>query len=83
MQLLQRRCWIFDLDGTLTIAIHDFDAPRAGHDEVAQDEVRLVVENFAVRVDAVLGLSAVGEHVQAADELANFLAQTWGIVDDE
>ncbi len=24
----ERRCWIFDLDGTLTVAIHDFDAIR-------------------------------------------------------
>jgi HAD superfamily hydrolase (TIGR01509 family) len=27
--LVQRPCWIFDLDGTLTIAAHDFDAIRA------------------------------------------------------
>lgn len=27
-ELLQRRCWIFDLDGTLTVAAHDFDAIR-------------------------------------------------------
>ena len=26
--LVQRRHWIFDLDGTLTLAIHDFDALR-------------------------------------------------------
>jgi HAD superfamily hydrolase (TIGR01509 family) len=29
MDLLRRRCWIFDLDGTLTVAIHDFAAIRA------------------------------------------------------
>ena len=26
--LLQRKCWIFDLDGTLTVAVHDFNAIR-------------------------------------------------------
>lgn len=26
--LLSRRCWIFDMDGTLTVPIHDFDAIR-------------------------------------------------------
>ncbi len=28
MDLLERRHWIFDMDGTLTLAIHDFDALR-------------------------------------------------------
>lgn len=27
-QILARRCWIFDLDGTLTLAVHDFPAIR-------------------------------------------------------
>jgi HAD superfamily hydrolase (TIGR01509 family) len=27
-QLLQKKHWIFDMDGTLTLAIHDFDAIR-------------------------------------------------------
>jgi HAD superfamily hydrolase (TIGR01509 family) len=27
-QILDRRCWIFDLDGTLTLAVHDFAAIR-------------------------------------------------------
>ena len=26
--LLQRKHWIFDLDGTLTVAVHDFNAIR-------------------------------------------------------
>ncbi|HIN00314.1 MAG TPA: HAD family hydrolase, partial [Deltaproteobacteria bacterium] len=26
--LLQRKYWIFDLDGTLTVAVHDFNAIR-------------------------------------------------------
>jgi len=29
MDFTRRRCWIFDLDGTLTIAVHDFAAIRA------------------------------------------------------
>ena len=29
VKLLLRRAWIFDLDGTLTVAAHDFDAIRA------------------------------------------------------
>lgn len=29
MDLARRPCWIFDLDGTLTVAAHDFDAMRA------------------------------------------------------
>jgi len=29
MTLLQRRHWVFDLDGTLTVAVHDFDGLRA------------------------------------------------------
>ena len=28
MNLADRRYWIFDMDGTLTVAIHDFDAIR-------------------------------------------------------
>jgi HAD superfamily hydrolase (TIGR01509 family) len=28
MELAKRSCWIFDLDGTLTIAVHDFAAIR-------------------------------------------------------
>ncbi|RMH02824.1 MAG: HAD family hydrolase, partial [Planctomycetota bacterium] len=27
--LAGRRAWVFDLDGTLTVAVHDFDAIRA------------------------------------------------------
>lgn len=28
-ELLERPCWIFDMDGTLTYSMHDFDAIRA------------------------------------------------------
>lgn len=29
MRMLDRRFWIFDMDGTLTLAVHDFEAIRA------------------------------------------------------
>ena len=29
MPLLHRSCWVFDMDGTLTVPVHDFDAIRA------------------------------------------------------
>jgi HAD superfamily hydrolase (TIGR01509 family) len=32
MELLARRHWVFDLDGTLTVPVHDFDAIRAALD---------------------------------------------------
>jgi HAD superfamily hydrolase (TIGR01509 family) len=32
LQLTDRDCWIFDMDGTLTIANHDFEAIRAALD---------------------------------------------------
>ena len=36
-----RDCWVFDLDGTLTIANHDFDAIRA---ELGIPEGHLILE---------------------------------------
>jgi len=35
--ILARRCWIFDLDGTLTIPVHDFAAIRAALGMVETD----------------------------------------------
>ena len=40
----QRRCWIFDLDGTLTVAQHDFTAIRA---ELGIPAGRLILEYLA------------------------------------
>jgi len=40
----ERRCWIFDLDGTLTVAVHDFDAIRA---ELALPVGRGILEALA------------------------------------
>lgn len=44
MGLARRRCWIFDLDGTLTVAVHDFDAIRA---ELGLPQGRPILEELA------------------------------------
>lgn len=44
MTLLARRHWVFDLDGTLTLAIHDFDAIRA---ELGLPAGRTILEALA------------------------------------
>jgi len=36
--ILGRRCWIFDLDGTLTLAVHDFPAIRSALGMTEADE---------------------------------------------
>ena len=43
-QILGRRCWIFDLDGTLTLAVHDFAAIRTalGMTETDPDILRFL-----------------------------------------
>lgn len=47
--LLARRHWIFDMDGTLTVAVHDFDAIRA---ELGLPRGRLILEALAERPEA-------------------------------
>jgi HAD superfamily hydrolase (TIGR01509 family) len=42
--LLERKCWVFDLDGTLTLAVHDFDAIR---DELGLPPGRPILESLA------------------------------------
>jgi len=46
LSLLSRAHWIFDLDGTLTLAIHDFDAIRA---ELGLPQGQLILEALAGR----------------------------------
>ena len=46
MSLLARRHWVFDMDGTLTVAVHDFDAIRA---ELGLPAGRLILEALAER----------------------------------
>ncbi len=46
MSLLARTHWIFDLDGTLTVAIHDFDAIRT---ELGLPQGQFILEALAAR----------------------------------
>ncbi|MBV6288665.1 HAD family hydrolase [Pseudomonas aegrilactucae] len=39
MSLQQIRHWVFDMDGTLTVAVHDFAAIRVALDIPAQDDI--------------------------------------------
>ena len=48
-QLTRRPCWIFDLDGTLTVAAHDFDAIRA---ELGLPQGRPILEALLASVSA-------------------------------
>jgi HAD superfamily hydrolase (TIGR01509 family) len=43
-QILSRRCWVFDLDGTLTVPVHDFAAIRTalGMEETDPDILRFL-----------------------------------------
>ncbi len=43
-QLLNRKHWVFDMDGTLTIAQHDFDAIR---DELGLPDNLPILESLA------------------------------------
>jgi HAD superfamily hydrolase (TIGR01509 family) len=50
MNLLARQHWIFDLDGTLTVAVHDFEAIRA---ELGLPPGRPILEELDALPDAV------------------------------
>ena len=39
MSLRSIRHWVFDMDGTLTVAVHDFAAIRVALDIPAQDDI--------------------------------------------
>jgi HAD superfamily hydrolase (TIGR01509 family) len=39
MSLAQYRHWVFDMDGTLTLAVHDFDAIRVALDIPPEDDI--------------------------------------------
>ena len=45
MELAKRAHWIFDMDGTLTVAIHDFDAIRA---ELGLPQGKPILEQLAL-----------------------------------
>ena len=83
MSLLSRAHWIFDMDGTLTVAIHDFDAIRS---ELGLPAGRLILEELAVRpererarlldqLDAIeLRLARASQPQPGAQALLNALA---------
>lgn len=58
--ILSRNCWIFDLDGTLTVPVHDFPAIRAalgmdGHDtDILQFLASLPPAEAAARHDRLI-----------------------------
>ncbi len=84
MELEKRAHWIFDMDGTLTIAIHDFDAIRA---ELGLPEGRPILEELArlpepqaralfVRLDALeLALAQRARPAEGAVELLQALSE--------
>jgi HAD superfamily hydrolase (TIGR01509 family) len=49
MDLEQRGFWIFDMDGTLTVAVHDFDAIRA---ELGLEPKKPILEQLALLPEA-------------------------------
>lgn len=69
MDPLSRRHWIFDLDGTLTIAMHDFDAFRGAH---GLPEGMPILE----ALDALGEPEAVELHVRLADWERDVAAQS-------
>jgi HAD superfamily hydrolase (TIGR01509 family) len=44
VELGRRRCWIFDMDGTLTVAVHDFEAIRR---ELGLESRKPILEQIA------------------------------------
>lgn len=60
MDLLQRRHWIFDLDGTLTVAMHDFDAFRASNGLPPDVPILEALDAMSGPEAAALHLSLVG-----------------------
>ncbi|MGH9885914.1 MAG: HAD family hydrolase, partial [bacterium] len=46
MDVSRRAHWIFDMDGTLTVAVHDFDAIRT---ELGLPQGKPMLEELALR----------------------------------
>lgn len=61
MDLLRRRCWIFDLDGTLTVAVHDFDGIRSALGLPPGEPILEAIARLAdpVRADVTARLDAL------------------------
>ncbi len=80
-ELLARRHWVFDMDGTLTVAVHDFDAIRA---ELGLPAGRPILEVLAELPEAVAREkqaaldrieAALADGAQAAPGAAALLAE--------
>ncbi|QDU65875.1 HAD family hydrolase [Engelhardtia mirabilis] len=69
MDTLSRRHWIFDLDGTLTVAMHDFDAFKGAHG--LPPDVPILEA-----LDAMGGPRAASLHVRLADWERDVAAQS-------
>ncbi|HXX46913.1 MAG TPA: HAD-IA family hydrolase [Myxococcota bacterium] len=84
MQLGQRRFWIFDMDGTLTVAVHDFEAIRT---ELGLEPSKPILEQIAelpreralrvsARLDAIeLALAARARAAAGAHALLERLSE--------
>ena len=58
VDLRQRRCWVFDMDGTLTLGIHDFEAIRA---ELALPVGEPILESLA-KLEQIDPAEAAAKH---------------------
>ena len=68
--ILDRRCWIFDLDGTLTLPVHDFAAIRA---ELGMAESDPDIIQFLASLPAV---EAVKKHARLFEIEYELVART-------
>ncbi|MEL6138336.1 MAG: HAD family hydrolase [Cyanobacteria bacterium J06628_6] len=67
VDLRQRRCWVFDMDGTLTLGIHDFEAIRQ---ELGLPVGEPILESL-MRLEQTDPAAAAAKHRQLAEiELA-------------
>lgn len=72
-QILARRCWIFDLDGTLTVPVHDFPAIRValGMTDADPDILRFIASLSAAEAAAKQALLMEIEYALAAKTSAS------------
>lgn len=60
MRLADIRHWVFDMDGTLTRAVHDFPAIRRALDIPEQDDILLHLAALPEAEAALITLEAIG-----------------------
>jgi HAD superfamily hydrolase (TIGR01509 family) len=84
LSLVRRAHWIFDMDGTLTVAVHDFDAMRAElglapREPILEQLARLPIERartlFARLDELELALARRASAAEGAVELLSALAE--------